>query len=129
MEHLPEPEQDRLVNFWILRDVKPLFQKWAKNPLRKAIVLIGKRYPEPTKKNTVIHNAHILIDIRDKFFECYTNKERIDMFKAGWKIFIDEYEHEPEYRYIFDWLLEEITKSDWKPRPPGRPRNWREGNK
>jgi len=55
---------------------------------------------------------------------------REELFRAEWKYFIAEYEHDTHYRFLFDWLLEEIAKSDWKPRPYGQPDTyWREFNR
>jgi len=93
----------------------------VKAPLRKVLILVANRLPEITKENTLHPNTHILIDLKDKFLEYETNPERKEMLKAGWKMFIAEYEHDPFYRYRFDWLIEEIVNSDWKPRPVGHP--------
>jgi len=92
-----------------------------KTPLMKAIITLCKRYPEPNKGNTTAQNTDILIDIRDKFFKLSTNQTRKELYEAAWRMFIVEFESEPEYRYIFYWIIEEIVKSDWKPRPVGRP--------
>lgn len=99
----------------------------VKKPLMKAITILAKRYPEPTRENTKAPNTKRLFDIRDKFFEYEDNKGRKPLFEAIWKIFIAEYEHDPYYRYRIDWALEEIAKSGWEPRPAGRPYGcWRE---
>jgi hypothetical protein len=101
----------------------------VKAPLAKAIILIAGRLPEPTKQNCDCPNTHILLDIRDKFFnDMENNPGRKDLFQAAFRIFICEYEHDPYYRYRFDWVVEEMIKRGWQPRPPGRPRGicWRE---
>ena len=98
-----------------------------KAPLRKALCLIAKRYPEPTKENTAHPNTHRLLDIRDKFFELEDNKGRKELFEAAFRILICEYEHDPYYRERFDWGVEEIIKSGWQPRPLKHPHFcWRE---
>lgn len=89
----------------------------VKKPLMKAIVTLAQRYPDPTRENCIQSNSHILFDIRDKFFEYERNDGRKPLFEAIFKLLIAEYEHDPYYRFRLDWVLEQIEKSDWKPRP------------
>ena len=102
--------------------------KKVKAPLRKAIILIGKRLPEPTRDNTLYRNTHILMDIRDKFFKYERNSDREELFRFAWKILIAEYEHDRYYRYRLDWIIEEINKRGWEPRLEGWPEEhwWKE---
>jgi len=95
--------------------------EYVKVPLMKRIISICMRYPEATKENTTRHNTHILIDIKDKFFEYEYNPGRDLLFKAAWKMLIAEYEHDPYYRHRFDWFIEKIKESDWEPRIKTRP--------
>lgn len=88
----------------------------VKDPLRRVIVSVGKKIPVPTKENTAHPNSHILIDIRDKFFEYEDNPKREDMFRAALNMLIVEYEHDVYYRDRFNWFIEEIGKRKWKPR-------------
>ena len=85
------------------------------------IVKLANKYPEATKENTHYHNTHVLIDIRDKFFEYEALEQRIPLFKAMWRVFIAEYEHDPWYRHRIEWIIDQIKKSDWTPRVPTRP--------
>jgi len=87
----------------------------------KAIIAFAKIVPEPTKENTKYPNTHILMDIRDKFFELENNPGRKALFEAAWKVLIAEYEHDPYYRFRLDWVLEEIQKSGWRERPAWHP--------
>lgn len=101
--------------------------KKIKDPLRKLLIIVADRLPDPTHENVIRPNSHILLDIRDKFFEYDDNPSRKDLLKSVWKLFIAEYEHDPYYRYRFDWLFEEMVKRGWMPRPCGRPlTNWNE---
>lgn len=97
----------------------------VKKPLQKAITVLSLRFPEPTRENILYPNSHLLLDARDKFFEYECNKGKKALFQAIWKIFIDEYEHDPYYRYRIDWIIEEMVEAvisgKWKPRPTGRP--------
>lgn len=98
-----------------------------KKPMMKAITTLANRYPEPTRVNCLHPNSHILFDIQDKFFEYEDNhNEREAMFRAAFKILIAEYEHDPYYRYRFDWILEQIIDSDWKPRKIRNEQCWKE---
>ena len=117
---------------------KMLIGKWrdfvinqVKKPLMKVIILTANRLrkvKEPTRDNCVFANTHILFDIRDKFRELENNKNREEMFEAAFTLLIAEYEHDPYYRWRFDWLIEEINAQGWKERPAGFPEPpwWRE---
>jgi hypothetical protein len=89
-----------------------------KAPLRKAIILAGKRLPKPTRENTYYHNTHVLMDIFDRFFARYHHKPNMPMLLAARDIFLAEIEHDPHYRWILNWLLQEIVtevnKDNWK---------------
>ena len=98
-----------------------------KGIFEKAIIAYAKILPEPTKDNILHPNTQKLLDMRDKFFLYEDNRGKEKLFGAGFKILIAEYEHDPYYHYRFDWLLEEIVNSGWKPRPMGYPNKfWRE---
>ena len=76
------------------------------------------RYPEPTRENCLHPNTHKLFDIEDKFFQYFKNSSKKELWKAIWRIGICEYEHDPHYRYLGDFILDEIKKSGWLPRTP-----------
>ena len=97
-----------------------------KKPLMEAIVTLVQKYPEPTRENCLHPNSHILLDIRDKFLEYENNPSRKPLFEAAFKLLIVEYEHDPYYRYRFDWFLEQIMESDWKPREIRDEQCWKE---
>lgn len=96
----------------------------VKAPLLKAIVTLATRYPEPTIENTEKHNSHVLIAIRDRFFE-HNRILRNALFRALWRVLISEYEHDLEYSARIDFLVEALVKEvqvgNWKPRHPRRP--------
>ena len=89
-----------------------------KKPLIEAIVRLALKYPPPLRDTVEHPNSQLLLDIRDKFFEHEDNPDREVLFKAIWRIFIVEYEHDSYYRWRIDWVLDEIKKSDWQPKPP-----------
>ena len=74
------------------------------------------RYPEPTRENTLHPNSHRLLDVEDKFFQYFKNNGKKELWKAVWRLVICEYEHDPHYRYLGDFILDEINKSGWLPR-------------
>ena len=100
-----------------------------KAPLRKAITILASRYPEPTKERTSAKNTHNLLDIQKEFFECENNPGRDALFRAIWRIFIIEYEHDTYYRNRIDWVIEKIVKmynnGTWQHREKIK-RNWKE---
>lgn len=109
--------QHRWVNWWMLYHKRWYVIDKIKKPLMKAITILASRYPEPTKDHTQLPRTHILIDIQDRFFELENNPGRDALFRAMWKMFIIEYEHDPYYQRRIDWIVEEITKSGWGIRP------------
>jgi len=80
------------------------------------IIRTAKKYPVPSEEIVQHPNTLILLDIQEKFFRYEDNPGRNALFRAIWRIFIDEYEHDPYYRYRIDWVLEEVSKTDWLPR-------------
>lgn len=80
--------------------------------LERALIVLAKRYPDPTRENTRYHNTHILLDIRDRFFEYFVFEDELERraFEAAWKIIIVEYEHDPYYQYRIDCIIEYVTK-------------------
>ena len=114
------------LNRWILQEARQ-FVIEHKGVFEKSIIAYASAFPEPTIENTTNHNTHILITLKDKFLEYEDNPNRKKLFEAAWKIFIIEYEHDPYYRARFDFIIEEIIKSDWMPRRLGHPvSHWRE---
>lgn len=98
-----------------------------KKPMMERIISLVSKYPEPTRENCLHPNTQKLLDIRDKFFEYENLAGRKPLFEAAFKLLIIEYEHDPYYRWRFEWLLEEINKSGWLPRKEGRPlSHWKE---
>lgn len=126
-----------LLKQWMLRgDTRQYVIDKVKAPLMKAILSLAKRIPEPTEENTINPNSHILMEIRDKFLEYEENPSHPDkknhpldgrdhLFKGAFDLLIAEYEHDPYYRYRFDWFLEELVEmvigGYWRPRPPEHP--------
>ena len=91
------------------------FVKKVNEPLIKANVTLALRYPEPTHENVLFPNSHRLLDMRDKFFECWdVGGARKPLFEALWRILIVKYEHSPPYRNMLDCIIMMIPK-DWKP--------------
>jgi len=95
-----------------------------KSPLMKFLIWLAEKMPEPTHENCIRPNTHILLDLRDEFFEHEDNPGRRELLWAVWKIGIIIYEHDPYYAWRADWFIEKIVNSDWKPRPIGHPNRW-----
>ena len=105
-----------------------------KTPLVNVILALVSQYPDPTKENTILHNTHILLDIQEAFLRRIRNakykdvEKQVELWKAIIKLVIDECEHDPDYRYPFYILLEELVRrvnnGDWQLCPEGRPPHW-----
>ncbi len=122
-----------LFSYKILRtDLRGYIIKRVKAPLMKVIVMVANRLPPITRENTRFKNTHTLMGIFDKFLELENNPGREDMFRAAFKLFLMEIEHDIYYRDRFNWFLEEIVKAilrgDWEERTNGQPSapNWKE---
>jgi len=102
---------EELFSFKILRtDLRDYVIKMVKALLMKALILVANRLPAITRENTRFKNTHILMGIIDKFLELENNPGREEMFRAAFKIFLMEIEHDIYYRDRFNWFLEEIIK-------------------
>ena len=106
----------------ILTKRRGYFMEKVKAPLMKAIVLYGKRYPEPTRGNTNNPYSHVLLDIWDEFFELEDNPGRDALFKALRRISVGEIEANNYYSQRLTWFLMKLTQAyldgKWKPNLP-----------
>ena len=106
---------------------------------RQAIIAYANMLPEPViqpttpqEKAVTWKNSPVLLRIRDKFLSYYGYEGRRQMMEAGWKILIDELEHDPAYRDPFQFLVEELVEAvmngEWQPRPANAPlqQYWKE---
>ena len=119
------------LGIWMLRTERALVIA-KKAIFMRAIIAFASFIPEPREKELNALNSHLILEVEDKFWEHYTFKNRIQLFKAAWKILVAMYEHAPEYRHLFDWLLEELVEmvmdGRWKPRPPDIIGGWKESH-
>lgn len=77
------------------------------------IARVVNKYPEPTRENCEQPNTILLLDARDRFFECSINPFRNPLFRAIWRIFIVIYEHDKFYRERINWVVQWIFGSGW----------------
>ena len=98
---------------------------WSKLRAIPTIIRLVRLYPEPTYENTRSANTYASLQIRDKFFKYERNSWRVPMFRAIFRIVIDEFEHDIYYASRRDWLVEEIIKAilagTWQPREYDHP--------
>jgi len=104
------------------------FIEQANKPLTKAIVILAKRYPEPTYENLLHPNSKRLFGIKDKFFLCWDVRGGKPLYEALWRIVIVKYEHSPNWRNFLDWLFM-MVQDNWKPWNPTRQMPLWKGNK
>uniref|UniRef100_A0A6M3JPU8 Uncharacterized protein n=1 Tax=viral metagenome TaxID=1070528 RepID=A0A6M3JPU8_9ZZZZ len=87
--------------------------------------LMNQKFGEITKQNTTNKTTHAMIDISNSFFERENNPKREKMFRAAFKIFIAEIEHDIYYKDRFGWFIEEAIKAilndNWEERTNGQP--------
>ena len=123
--------QSIFITWWMLTFKRNYVIEKIKAPLLKTIVSLATRYPIPTKALTATPNTHYLLDMEEKFFKYENNKGRNALFRALWRIFIVEYEHDRYYRDRIDWFIEELVEAvkrgRWEPRQAGHPKRcWKE---
>lgn len=131
IENNPLPctgEVKYLVHWMLKGKMRDYVINKIKAPLQKIIEIIGGRLPEITRESLLQPNSHILFDLRDEFLKHENNRTKRKLFEAAWNILIAIYEHDNYYRYRFDWLLEEISKSNWTPRLADSNKHWKEDN-
>lgn len=89
------------------------------------IIKLIRKYPEPTKENTKYLNTHTTLDLVDEFFRLYTNKSRVLLFKAFYRLMSGTFEHDGHYSSIREWWIEKIIiailNGKWNPRPSNWP--------
>ena len=90
------------------------FIRAVKAPLMKAVIVISKRYPEPTHENVLKPNSHRLLNIRDEFLRCEHNPHTEEFFRAAFRIIIVTYEHDGYYARRIDKVLSWIAQSGWE---------------
>ena len=115
--------------WWILSHQRQYVIDKIKAPLLKAITILASRYPEPAKEYTSAKNTHNLLDIQKEFFDHEDNAGRDALFRAIWRIFIIEYEHDTYYRNRIDWVIEKIVNMSnngtWQQRAKIK-KNWKD---
>lgn len=110
----------RLLKHIINSDRRDYFIEKVNAPLVWFIIKYANRYPEPTHENVVHPNSQILLELKDKFFECWHTRPRTPLYMALWRVVIVKYEHSATYRYMLDWFLMMVQKSNWKHWNPNR---------
>ena len=103
----------------------------VKYPLRAAVVLYGRRYPEPTRENIKNPDSLVLFDIWEEFFELEDNPGRDPFFKALRRITIGEIESNDYYAQRVTWWLMKLAQAyidgRWQPNLPCCPfANWKD---
>ena len=109
----------------ILGNKYQYFVDKVKKPLIKALVILSKRYPEPTEKNTTKHISHVLLDIWDEFFTWEDNPGRNELFRAIKRITVCVVESDTYYSQRITWFLKRLTEKyisgEWTPLEPWAP--------
>ena len=103
----------------------------VKKPFMKAIILLSRRFAEPTHENCTQPNSHILLDIKENISNSMRMDEiRTKMILAIFRVLIDVYDHDPVYRYIINRLVRMLVSAvihgqwqDGADRPP-QPMLW-----
>ena len=83
----------------------------VKKPLRKAIIILGRRYPRAIKKNINNHNARVILETNEWFLRHDSTPERHEMFEEALNVFACEVEHDHFYRFRIAKYLERLIKN------------------
>jgi hypothetical protein len=83
-----------------------------KAPLEVAIInsvkLFVKVFGHVTKENTAKHNTHVILDLRDEFFEHYVGGKK-PLMESAWELLAFEIEHDDgHYGWLFNWLMKRL---------------------
>lgn len=77
------------------------------------IIRTVKKYPEPTRQNTVFRNTRIRLDVQDKILG--NLRARRPLIKAGFRVLNAECEHDGFYEFIHDIYIVELLIRGWEP--------------
>jgi hypothetical protein len=97
-------------------DGQPL--KFAIEKVEMPLVFIGglifKQFPTPTKKNTYKHDTHVMIDLRDWFFNHRKKDSRYEPILGLFNFLISKMDRDDYYADILKVLIREIKTKDWE---------------
>jgi len=106
-----------------------------KHPIEKVLVksvhLFISVFGRVKKEKTIKHNTHVILDLKQEFFQHYINPYRMELFDCAWELLAFEIEHDSHYEWLFDWLVKRITeekaKGNWVETPQEFPQEncWR----
>ena len=85
------------------------FEALVKGPLKKAIISLLTKYPEPTTNNCTKPNALAWINLKKDYLAHEQHPEIIKMATLFFNIIIDSYEHDPPYEERIDTVGEMIA--------------------
>lgn len=133
----PEPNLDKLLISRMLigkgRGIVIKLIKWPiERTLIKSVRLFIKVFGRVTKETTTKHNTHVILDLKQEFFQHYINRGRIKLLDSAWELYAFENEHDAHYEWLFNWLVtriaEEKAKGNWVEMPTEFPQNgcWKE---
>ena len=107
--------------------------KWPiERTIIRSIKLFIKVFGRVTKENSRLHNTHVLLDLREEFFQHYTNPSKMELMNSAWELLVFENEHDVHYEWLFNWLVtrvaEEKAKGNYVEMPVGFPQEgcWKE---
>jgi len=94
---------------------RALVVKLIKWPIERALIksvrLFIKVFGRVTKETTTKHNTHIILDLRQEFFQHYINHSKMALMESAWELLAFEIEHDnAHYGWLFEWLVVEIGK-------------------
>lgn len=102
--------KNNMLTDWMLKEHGEYVVK-VKACLLKAIITLCLRYPQPTEQNCNKPNTHFILDLEKRFFGHYTCPQRIELYRALFRLWADEYEHDDSHAKNFDYLLGELHQA------------------
>jgi len=101
---------------------RPIVIKLIKWPIERTLIksvrLFIRVFGRVTKETTAKHNTHVILDLRQEFFQHYINPGKMELMESAWELLAFEIEHDnAHYGWLFDWLVtriaEEKAKGNW----------------
>ena len=98
-----------------------LIKRPIEKTLIKSVRLFIRVFGRVMKQTTTKHNTHIILDLREEFFQHYINKSKMELMESAWELWAFVNEHDSHYEWLFNWLItriaEEKAKGNWVEMP------------
>lgn len=94
---------------------------WDRLLMLVQMVRLIRKYPVPTKENTIFQNTHIYLDVQADFRKWHKNRGRQLLIDVGIRLLADECEHDGYYAFLYETFVVECLMRGWRPEHRGFP--------